>query len=207
MPRQSVFADIKEGIHWLWKHPILRFLALLIAGLNCATAGYLLILLVWAKTFHASGTVSGLIVACSGIGWAIGGFLVGPLARRYSFEVLLIGATRIWALSWLLFAIPNNIWLLGGVSVGAFLVVPLHTSTHYTYRLTHIPDHLQGRVNTLIRLLVFGGQSLGLLLTGMFLQAYGPVSTVLLLFMPQCTLAVLTTLYLRLHKAEQSSTR
>jgi hypothetical protein len=76
-----------------------------------------------------------------------------------------------------------------------FCSYPLHTSTQYTYRLTHIPDQLQGRVNTLIRLLLFGAQTLGLLLTGHLLQNYGPVRTVLLLFLPQLALALLVTLH------------
>ncbi|HXR64361.1 MAG TPA: MFS transporter [Ktedonobacteraceae bacterium] len=162
-----------------------------------------LILLVWARTFHASNALTGLVVACSGIGWVIGASLAGSLARRFSFRTRMIGATWLWALSWLLFAIPASIWMLGGAALLAFLVVPLHTSTHYTYRLTHIPDHLQGRVNTLIRLLLFGGQALGLLLTGLLLQTYGPVGTVLLLFIPQLALAILTTFYARAWKEQQ----
>jgi MFS family permease len=202
-PRRGLWADIKEGIHWLWQHPVIRFLALLVAGLNSASAGYLLILLVWARTFHTSNVLTGLVGACSGIGWVIGASLAGLLARRFSFRILLIGATWLWALSWLLFAIPTSIWMLGGAALLAFLVVPLHTSTHYTYRLTHIPDQLQGRVNTLIRLLLFGGQALGLLLTGLLLQTCGPVGTVLLLFIPQFALAILTTLYARAWKEQQ----
>src|SRR5260370_35302033 len=56
-----------------------------------------------------------------------------------------------------------------------------------------IPDHLQGRVNSVFRLIAFGGQPLGIALTGILLQAYGPVVTVFLAFIPQVILAVAVT--------------
>jgi MFS family permease len=193
-------AEMREGVVWLWHHPVMRFLAVLIGGLNFASAGYLLIILVWAQTFHASGLTIGLIVTCGGIGSVVGAFLAGPLAKRFSFGTLLISATWMWALTWLLFAIPANMWVLGGAVLVAFLVVPLHASVQYTYRLTHIPDRLQGRVNSAIRLVLFGSQALGLLLTGALLQTYGPVRTVLLLFLPQLVLALITAAYPSLRK-------
>ncbi|HEY3991870.1 MAG TPA: MFS transporter, partial [Ktedonobacteraceae bacterium] len=33
-PKRDLLAEIREGILWLWEHPLMRFLALLIAGLN-----------------------------------------------------------------------------------------------------------------------------------------------------------------------------
>jgi hypothetical protein len=43
-----------------------------------------------------------------------------------------------------------------------------------------IPDVLQGRVNSVFRLIAFGGQPLGLALTGMLIQTVGVVQTVLI---------------------------
>jgi hypothetical protein len=56
-----------------------------------------------------------------------------------------------------------------------------------------IPDHLQGRVNSVFRLIALSGQPLGLAVTGFLLQAVGPVYTVLLLFLPQGLLCVVAT--------------
>lgn len=187
-------SEIIEGITWLWQHSVIRFLAFLIGGLNLSVAGYVLILLVLAQELHASKFVVGLILAGGGIGSTLGAFMAAPLAKRFRFGTLLIGATWIWALTWLLFILAPNPLLLGGAVLCAFLIVPVHSSVQYTYRLRHIPDQLQGRVNSVIRLILFGSQTLGLILTGFLLQAIGPVLTVVSLFIPQFILAILTTM-------------
>lgn len=72
------------------------------------------------------------------------------------------------------------------------------------YRLASIPDALQGRVNSIFRLILFGSQAVGLLLTGALLQAIGPVLTVLL-FIPQLLLALAATLHRQLRDAPRLS--
>lgn len=193
-------SEITEGITWLWRHSVIRFLAFLIGGLNFSVAGYILILLVLAQEMHASKFVVGFILAGGGIGSTLGAFMAAPLAKRFRFGPLLIGATWIWALTWLLFIAAPNPLLLGGAVLCAFLIVPVHNSVQYTYRLSHIPDQLQGRVNGVIRLILFGSQTLGLMLTGFLLQAIGPVLTVVSLFIPQLILAILTTMNTQIRK-------
>jgi MFS family permease len=192
--------EITEGIAWLWRHPVLRFLAFLIGGLNFSVAGYVLIVLVLAREMHAPHFTVGLILAGGGIGSTLGAFMAAPLAKRFRFGPLLSGATWIWALTWLLFIAAPNPLLLGGAVLCAFLIVPVHTSLQYTYRLSHIPDQLQGRVNGVMRLILFGSQTLGLMLTGFLLQAVGPVLTVMSLFLPQLILAILTTMNAHMRK-------
>jgi hypothetical protein len=53
---------------------------------------------------------------------------------------------------------------------------------------------LQGRVNSVFRLIAFGGQPIGLALTGILLQSFGPLATILVLLVPQVVLAVLVTM-------------
>jgi hypothetical protein len=72
--------------------------------------------------------------------------------------------------------------------------VPIYSVTHLSYRLALTPDELQGRVNSVFRLIAFGSQPLGLILTGALLQVIGPVATVVVLFVPQFILAIAATL-------------
>jgi hypothetical protein len=105
------------------------------------------------------------------------------------------------ALTWLPFAFVSSPPGLGVAVAAAFIIVPIHTSVQYGYRLASIPDKLQGRVNSVYRVILFGCHSIGLLLTGILLQAIGPVLTVLVLFVPQLLLAVATTFYRDLRQA------
>ena len=97
-------------------------------------------------------------------------------------------------MSWLLFAIAPNPFVLGLANTLSFIIVPVYTVVQYSYRIALIPDQLQGRVNSVFRLLAVGSQPLGLMITGVLLQAIGPIPTVLVLFVPQLVLCVAVTL-------------
>src|SRR6266699_5868683 len=190
-----LWTEILDGMHWLWHHPVMRFLAVLVSGLDLCGTGYVLIVLVLAQQHHVSKLATGLILASGGIGSILGALIAGPLAKRFRVGQLMIIASWLLALTWLPFAFAPNPVVLGLIVASAFIVVPIHASVQYGYRLASIPDQLQGRVNSIYRVVLFGCQSVGLLLTGVLLQAIGPVLTVLLLFVPQVILALAATLH------------
>jgi MFS family permease len=196
-----LWADIGEGLSWLWHQPLIRFIAILTGGITMPVVGYALILIVLAQGQHASSFVIGLIFACGGVGSILGALLVAPLEKHFGFPQLVIGSTWVWALTWLLFIIAPNPLILGIVTSLAFIIVPIYTSVQFGYRLAVIPDHLQGRVNSVFRLIAFGGQPIGLAMTGVLIQWIGPVSTVLVLFVPQFILCVAATFNKHLRNA------
>ncbi len=188
------WVEVGEGVIWLWHTPLLRFIAVLTFGLITPCSGYVLILILLAQQMHASSLVTGMVFAGGGAGSIIGALLVVPLQKRFSFGQIIISSSWIWALTWLFFAIaPNPIVLsiLNGVS---FVIVPIYMVAQYSYRLALIPDRLQGRVNSVFRLIALGGQPIGLALTGLLLQFIGPVPTVVILFVPQLVLVIAATL-------------
>lgn len=189
----NLWAEVGEGLTWLWHNQLIRFLAVLTLGLTVPCSGYVLILIVLAQHMHASNAVIGLIFACGGIGSIAGSLMASPLQRRFGFGRVMIVTTWIWVLSWLFYALAPNPLLLGLANAVSFIVVPIYMVVQYSYRLATIPDHLQGRVNSVFRLIAFGGQPLGIALTGILLQAYGPAVTVVLTFIPQAILAVAVT--------------
>ncbi|HEY4383589.1 MAG TPA: hypothetical protein VGN34_03810, partial [Ktedonobacteraceae bacterium] len=75
----------------------------------------------------------------------------------------------------------------------SYIIAPIFMVTQYSYRLALIPDHLQGRVNSVFRLISFGGQPIGLAITGALIQAIGAIPTVYVLFIPQLLLAIAVT--------------
>ncbi len=196
-----LWADIREGLSWLWHQPLIRFIALLTGGMVAPVVGYGLILIVLAQAQHASSFTIGLIFACGGVGSILGALIVAPLQKRFSFGQLMIGSTWIWALTWLLFAIAPNPFILGVATALSFIIVPIYMSVQFGYRLALIPDHLQGRVNSVFRLIAFGSEPIGLAVTGVLLQVMGPVSTVLVLFVPQFILSIAATFNKHLRNA------
>ena len=188
-----LWKEIGEGLSWLWHNPVMRFIALLTSGLILPVSGYGLIIIVLAQMQHATSFEIGLILAGGGVGSIVGAVIVAPLRRRFSFGKMMIGSTWLWVLTWLFFAIAPNPLLLGIATALSFIVVPIYMSVQFGYRLSIIPDHLQGRVNSVFRLIAFGSEPIGLALTGFLIQAIGPVKTVLILFAPQLVCAIVAT--------------
>jgi len=197
-------AEIGEGLRWLYAHHVIRFVALLTGVMLASSAGYSLLLIVLAQRFGAGPAAIGFLLATGGVGGIAGSLLAIPLQKRFRFGPLLIGASWVWAATWLLYALaPSLIWL-GVINVVNFLTVPVYLGTQYAYRLGQIPDALQGRVNSVFRLIAFGSIPVGLALTGWLLQKFGPTPTVLITFAPQMLLCVAATFHPALRGAGQT---
>ena len=78
--------------------------------------------------------------------------------------------------------------------ISAFIFVngPVYNVVQFSYRLALIPDELQGRVNSAFRLVAFGFNPLGGALSGVLIQRYGAVTTVLVFSVILLSVAVLT---------------
>jgi MFS family permease len=191
--RGSMWQEIREGFGWLWHHPLVRFLALLAGGLNLFSFGYPLLLIVRAQSLHANPFTVGLLFASGGVGAALGALLAAPLQRRFTFGQVMIGATWVWVLTWPPFAWAPTVPLLGVANAMGWFIVPIFMASHYSFRLTFVPDALLGRVNSVFKLIAFGVEPFALALAGLLLQLFGGVTAVLLIFAPQLVLAVVAT--------------
>jgi MFS family permease len=199
-PRR-IWKEIGEGLIWLWGTPVLRFLVMLSWGLVTPVYGYALILIVLAQGLHATSLVIGAIFASIGIGSIAGSFLATPAQKRFPFGSLTIWSAWVWAVSWLAFALAPTPLILGIAVALSFIIAPIFDAAQLSYRLVVTPDHLQGRVNSIFRLVTFGSQPLGVLITGVLIQWIGPTWAVVVLFFPQGIAALAATLYQPLRAA------
>ncbi len=206
-PPPRLRAAIGEGVGWLWRQPVMRFVAFLTGGLMLFSMGYPLIVIVFAKNLHASNVTIGLLFATGGLGGIAGALLADVVNRRFRFGQVLVVATWLWGLEWLLYLVAGNIWLLGVANCLGFLIVPVYMVAQYSYRLASIPDHLQGRVNSVFRLIAFGAEPLSLALAGALLQWLGPWWTVVVITTPQLALGVVASCYRPLWRAAQPQTQ
>jgi MFS family permease len=198
---QRIWHEIGEGLLWLWREPLPRLLALLAFGLVMPSIGFPLLLIMLAQRLHASAPMIGLLFASGGVGSILGALLTSPLQKRFTFGQLTIGSAWVWAISWLGLAIAPNPLVLGITNALSFIIVPIYFSVQLSYRLITIPDQLQGRVQSVYRLLSSGSQPLGMALSGLLIQWLGPTWAVIVLFAPQGLVALAATLYRPLRKA------
>jgi predicted MFS family arabinose efflux permease len=199
--KRSLRAEISEGLAWLWRQPLIRYIAFLTGGWNFVTAGEALFVIILARQQHASDFTIGTLFAIGGAGGILGAILATPIQRRFRFGPVIIATVWISALAMPFFLLaPSPLWL-GVVEAVAFITGPIYNVVQFSYRLSLIPDELQGRVNSVFRLLAFGLQPLGLALTGVLIQSIHVAPTVLVFAACMIALAVTTTLNRRVRQA------
>ncbi|HKT38831.1 MAG TPA: MFS transporter [Ktedonobacterales bacterium] len=190
--RRSLRKEIAEGLAWLWHQPLIRFIAVL-TGVTNIPGLVLIIIVVAQEQMHASSLVVGLIFTIGGIGGIIGAAIAPWVQKRARFATVIISMMWLWTLLFPLYALaPNPVWL-GIVVATAFVSSPVYNVVQMSYRLALIPDELQGRVNSVFRLIAFAGQPIGLAITGLLLEAFNPLVTVLAFMALQAFVSILAT--------------
>jgi len=190
--RQSLLWDIGEGIAWLWRQPLIRYMAFLTGSINF-TSGLSLIIIVLATQQGASATAIGAIFAVAGVGGICGAVLAPKIQRRLTFGQAIIGLCWFFAISFASFAFARTLLAIALLLMVEYLVAPTYDTVQYSYRLALIPDALQGRVNSVFRLVALGMQPLGLALTGILLEYIGAEPTILALAAWLTVVALITT--------------
>lgn len=160
-------AEIKEGFVWLWAHPLLRPMAIILGSMNglgtMVGAAYILFA---QEVLHTSV----FIFAVLGTAGAIGGTLGGLLAPKVSAKLgsgpslwlalaaapigsLFIGMTSSWQVVW-------------AVTVVESFVAILWNTITVSLRQSIIPSHLLGRVNSVYRFFAWGSIPIGMFIGG-----------------------------------------
>jgi predicted MFS family arabinose efflux permease len=188
--RRQLLPEIREGVRWSVRHPPLRFLVLYNTAINALYGGWPLLLIELAKRQGAGAGTIGLIFAGGGAGTILGALCSRAVQRRFSVRAITVVIAWIFALTWPPYALAPNALALGAANALGFFFVPISGGTQFSYRLLVLPDQLQARVNSVFRLALFGGQTLGFVVTGALLERYGPVATVWITLVPAVLLAL-----------------
>ncbi|MGW9028346.1 MFS transporter [Streptomyces sp. NPDC055722] len=186
--------EIREGLGWLWRQPVIRFLTLVSAADKVRYgAGYLLIITL-AQQLGASPLWIGVIFSGAAVG-AMVGALVSTKATR-CFRLGRIAAVMLWveALMFPLYALAPNPLVLAAVAAAESLVAPVYAVAMTTHQLAITPDGLRGRATSAVSTLTTGALSIGTLAGGALISTLGAKPLVWLSGAWLLTLAILTTL-------------
>jgi len=185
-PRQTLRAEVLEGLKFVLRHPILRSIAACTGTANLfgamATALEIIFLV---RILHVRPAGTGLLIAAGSLGGVAGGVLSGRLTR-------LIGSARIIWFSLLVLGLPQLIiplaepgWRIALFPVGfaafSFSAV-IYNVAQVSYRQAICPPRLLGRMNAAVRWVVWGTLPLGGLLGGAFGTLLGVRATLWIAF-------------------------
>lgn len=173
----SLIKEIGDGLRWLWSHPTLRTLAILTGGINFIFPTSTLLVMQMALQQHVSSVLIGLLFTCGGLGAICGALLSSVFSKRFALGTLIKGVSWGLAVVWLLLAVSSPLVILAFGLCGLLLLRQMYAGIQYTYRLSQIPDHLLGRVNSVFRLIALSFTPVGLVLGGVLLQWRGATST------------------------------
>jgi MFS family permease len=188
--KTKLLREIGEGIRWLWGNRLLRWLSVLVGYIELLLSGSVLIVLVIAQQHGISNALVGIILGVGGLGNIAGAVLGAWAQRRARFSRALRGALLGYLLAWPWYGIATSALFLGVVMVGYSLVDSMAAVLIISYRLTAVPEHLQGRVSSVYRLIPYGMVALGQALIGVSLQQFGVLPTVGLLWVGMLLLSL-----------------
>jgi MFS family permease len=205
-PRTRLTTEIREGVGWLWREPVVRFLTLVSAADKVRYgAGYLLIITL-AQNLGSSTLWIGVIFSGAAVG-AMAGALVSNRAAR-QFPLGRIAVVMLWleAVMFPLYALAPNPLLLAMVAAGESLVAPVYAVAMTTHQLSITPDELRGRVTSAVSTLTTGALSIGTLAGGALIGTLGAKPMVWLCGAWLLALALLTTANRAVRQAPRAGT-
>ena len=197
--------EIVEGMKWLWRQPLLRVMAFLNSGWSALGFGFSLMIIVLAQGQHLSPTFIGILFAIGGVSSIFGASITPLIQKRLRYGQAIIGLWWLYVLVWILVAFVRSPIALGAIVACFFLVDSIYNIVQFSYRLTLIPDELQGRVNSAFRLISYSLRPVGIALTGVLMQSLGSMQTAIIFAIILLVLAIIASLNTHIRKGTSTS--
>jgi len=170
----KIRADIAEGLRWLWRHKVLRTLAMMTGVSNMThSATYAIFVLYALEILDLSEAGFGVLIAVSAVGGLLGG-LVGPRLAQFfgdgrSFYIITISA----AIAEGAIGLTSNVVVVAIAMAFFGLGAMWWNVIAVSLRQSIVPDRLMGRVNSVYRLLAWGTMPLGAIVGGVLAELFG----------------------------------
>jgi MFS family permease len=173
-PPTTLVAEIGEGLRWLWNHRLIRTLAIMLGVFNMTFAATDAILVLFAQDVLGLGGFGyGVLLTAMAVGGLIGSLTADKIVAWLGSGRTLQASVLISALVLTVVAFSESavvvwaVFLLVGISVVVWNVITV------SFRQAVVPEDIFGRVNSVYRLLGWGGLSIGALLGGFLARGFG----------------------------------
>jgi len=175
--RTTVRADIAEGLRFLWRHRLLRTLAIMVGTFNFATNAAFAVMVLYAvgsaSAMKLTGQGYGLLLAATAAGSLLGSLVaervLKALGRRRSLALSLISGVLMIGLP----AVTASPLLIGAAFLAGGVGTVIWNIATVSLRQAITPDRLLGRVNSCYRLFAWGTMPIGAAVGGALAQLLG----------------------------------
>ena len=162
----GLLSELAQGLRFIRRTPFIRATALLGGAVNCIGAALMILCIISIRSHGASATGTGVFLSIAGAGGICGGLLAPKLADLLSERAVHLGTVWLWAVLIPLMALTSNPYLLGLIGAGVAFPMPAWYGVVLARTFSTTPDEMQGRVQSVNRLLSQGLSAVGPLLAG-----------------------------------------
>ena len=173
-PREKINfkAEIKEGYVWLWAHPLLRPMAIILGSMNgLGTMVGATFILFAQEVLETSVFTFALLGTAGAVGGSVGGLLAPKISAKLGSGrslAMTLAAAPIGSLIIALTTTWQVVWVV--VVFETFFAILWNTIT-VSLRQSIIPTHLLGRVNSVYRFFAWGSIPIGMFVGGGLVSA------------------------------------
>ena len=189
--------EIKEGFQWLWHHPVLRPMAIILGLLNALGMMVFATFILFAQENLDLGTgllsgvlrpvaeffgadsvatfVFSLLMMAGAVGGVIGSIFAPRVSKKIGSGPSLYLTMVVGGVTTLVLGLASRWWIAWMMfAIGTFTSVLWNVIT-VSFRQTIIPDALLGRVNSVYRFFGWGMMPIGSLLGGAVVAIFTPL--------------------------------
>lgn len=176
-PLRRALADVREGIAFLWHHPVQRPLLVAASVANMANTGYFAVFVLWVVGPGSRVGVEPvhypLLTAVLAVGAVLGSFVAEPYHRRLRDAA---GLPLAWIVNALLLLVPVVWPTVPAIALACFVLGLSNTIGNVlaqSMRQRMVPAAMLGRTGGAGRTLAFGLMPVGALLAGQAAERVG----------------------------------
>jgi len=179
-PRPRFSTELKQGLIWLWKHDLLRTLAIMLGVANMCGMFAQAVFVKFARDELGLGAQGfGILLALISIGSILGGLIGETVSKKLGATTAIIAAYVVFGLSDVIPGLFPEIW---AVALSGIIMAIAGTTWNVitvSMRQRLIPTELFGRVNSVYRFIGTGTTAIGALIGGQIAYQFGLRATYL----------------------------
>jgi MFS family permease len=175
--RPKMRREIAEGLHYVWRHTLLRPIAACTATANLFGSMTVALLVLFAvRKLGLSPGVIGGVLAVGNSGWLVGAFMARRMAERVGLGPTIIGSIVVASVGGVLIPLASRATAVPLLVASGFLLglgAVIYNVNQVSLRQAITPDRMQGRMNATMRFMVWGTMPIGSFLGGVLGNAIG----------------------------------
>ena len=168
-PREKINfrAEIREGFDWLWVHPLLRPMAIILGCMNgLGTMVGAVYILFAQEVLHTTVFIFAILGTAGAIGGTIGGFFAPKVSAKLGSGPSLALALAVAPIGNLIIGLTSSWQVVWVVTAFETFVAILWNTITVSLRQSIIPPALLGRVNSVYRFFAWGSIPIGMFVGG-----------------------------------------